>query len=247
MVETRSKTRTAATTTKMTSSKARAVPTATPPSKDICGDMYHVWSKCRAPTDVVKRPVVRSGSAMYNAFVQTLIKTSCKPYNGKKVFIVYQNGKYEFICPDYKIRIGHYDLSVSVATNGYIYIHFLQDFFPHSETCVYSGDHLTIGPTGKTHIHFHITNILYQLDAGHMMHVQSQNIMHCSLPLADIVDVFTSRSYTAEYKKQWLKDSACVAEDLKKMNKNTIQAVQYDHYLFDTVFRLFLRGFPATS
>jgi hypothetical protein len=143
------------------------------------------------------------------------------------------------------MRVGHYDLSISLVSNGYIYIHFLQDFFPNSNACVYTGDHITIAPTGKTHIHFHITNITYQMNNGYITYASSYNTSFCSLNIKDVTNVFSNSSITTKDKKEWLSHAACVNEYNVSFNKTPVDILDYDMDTFDIIFRLFLRGFSA--
>lgn len=210
-------------------------------SKDECADLNVMWAKCRAnrKSSSVK---IKSSSPAYNAFVATLLK-HCVPYTGRKVFVVRSNGALEFICPDYKLRVGHFNLSVSITANGYIYVHYLHDYVPNSGNCVFSGDHITIAPTGKTHIHFHITSIMYQMDHHQMLYASSYNSSFCSLPLEDVVRIFRDKTLQTADKKKWLADQACVNEYNVSFHKSTVEMLN-DDMTFDIIFRIFLRGFP---
>lgn len=230
-------------------------------SGDRCSKIADIWSSCpdrnapsRSRTRSGKTEMVRLTKVPkeYKTFINTLL-SSCKPYTGKKVFVVHktldknQVQKIEYVCPDYKIRIGHYDLSVSVKPNGYIYIHFLQDFMPNSQGCVYSGDHITIAPTGAAHIHFHITNIIYYMDYGQIVDHESRGESFCTLPIKDMMAVFQNKKTTAVQKKDWLLSTACLNEQLFSFNMNALQRLNGDRDTFDVIFRIFLRGFAPAS
>lgn len=235
MVETRSKSRKTIAKSKSKSS---------PSSKDECYELDPHLRKCPDPGVSITSKPVASGSVLYNKFVNTFLK-SCTPYKGKKVFVVHKNsGNVEYVCPMYKVRIGHYNLSVSLERNGYMYIHFLQDFMPNSQDCVYSGDHITIAPTGKTHIHFHITNIMYHVDSyGNIVHASSQNTSFCTLPIADMNSVFRDKTMNAIFKKNWLLSVSCTNEYNVSFNRTALEMLHGDRDTFDVVFRIFLRGF----
>lgn len=214
-------------------------------SKDECAELNALWAKCRVKDNAASAPArIRSGSKDYNKFVATLLK-QCKPYTGTKIFVVHKGGKMNFICPDYKIRIGHYDLSVSITSNGYLYIHFLSDYMPNTGTCVFSGDHITIAPMDTTHIHFHITNITFYMNQGYIDHAKSFNTSFCSLPLETIKEVFQNKHQKIVDKKKWFKNASCVNEQNVSFNKSVMEMLYEDHDTFDILFRIILKGFAT--
>lgn len=131
-------------------------------------------------------PQVPNASPRFKQFLHNILNYAV-PYEGKKVFIVVSNGKYKLVCPTYRIYLAKRWYSLSVASNGFMYLHLLRNFVPYMHDCVYSGAHITIGPHMKsnTHLHFHITNIDTSVKDG-KLHATKNNHAICSIAFNNI-------------------------------------------------------------
>jgi hypothetical protein len=172
-----------------------------------------------------KPPHVHNASPKYNALLQNIL-THCEPYDGEKVFVVFANGMYKLVCPTYKIKLARRWYSISVASNGFMYIHLLRNFVPNTKDCVYSGSHVTIGPhmRSNTHLHFHITNVDVTSKDGKMS-ATKQNHAICSISYSHLMNVITEK----EHQKQRFEQLTCIQDDM------TLRDIVWDGVRFDQI------------
>ena len=247
MVSTRSKT-----------SKKELNPFATNFEFDECGKSWPFIEKCKS-TDSDEFEVEKVGHKMYDAMVGKVLK-ECKPYNGKRVFIVNKNvikhsdyPKYTyitsdnthvaFVCPDFALNLGKHKLSVSFARRGYFYVHFLKDSISELNNCIYSGSHLTIGPAGEKddeYVHFHVTHVNYEIDDdGNVVYASSYNTSFCSLKMEDIKKIVKNKKLSKEGKKEKLSTLMCVNKYGTSFNKDVKEMLREDATMIDIVFDIF--------
>lgn len=151
-----------------------------------CEAIHPQYKFCIPPENNVKQ-IVKATSPRYKRFVDNIV-SRCKPYDGPRVFVIFSNGGYKLVCPTYKICLARRWYSLSIASNGFMYIHLLRNFVPTTHDCVYSGAHITVGPHFKsnTHVHFHITNIEVTVKDGSIHNAKKENHAICSIPYDDI-------------------------------------------------------------
>ena len=173
------------------------------------------------PSIPTTRPQVPNASPRYKAFLDNILRRAL-PYDGKKVFVVVNNGKYKLICPTYKIYLAKRWYSLSVASNGYMYLHLLRSYVPYMHNCVFSGAHITIGPhmRSNTHLHFHITNIEVTI-TDKKLTAKKQNHAICSIPFAGIEKAISN--------KHSFENMTCIQDGM------TLKDIVWDGVRFDEI------------
>lgn len=200
--------------------------------------------------DITSPPQINTTSDTYNIFYANLRK-HCHPYTGKKVFIGMQNGNTKYICPKFKIYLKKW-YSFSVASNGYIYLHLLKDLLSNSQNCVYLGNHITIAPTKKTHIHFHITSLDFTIQDNKITSVRNKSASFCSLDMRKLKHIIEKAKSDDEI-LHLVKNEICVNENLDSYMLNVQDTlwndVRYDEIddIVQLLVALFKKGFVESS
>lgn len=224
------------------STRSRSKTVAREQEADECAAVKPMYAKCTAESTVIPTKV-NTDSAVYNRFFSRIMK-QCVPYTGKRVFIVTAAKKQmQFVCPEYKLRIGTHWFSLSTRENGYIYLHLLKDFVENTQDCLYLGDHITIAPTANDRIHFHVTRVQAVVYKSSVVYGDSQNISYCTLPIEDMRKTFASKKLTAPKKKEWFDQQICSNEYNYSYNKTTAEMLFNDMELSDILFSFLLKGF----
>lgn len=189
-------------------------------SNNDCTSIHPDFAFCVPNTEKVL-PKVPNASPRYKQFLANILHHAT-PYEGKKVFVVVSGGRYKLVCPTYKIHLAKRWYSLSVASNGFMYLHLLRNHVPYMHDCVYSGAHVTIGPHMKsnTHLHFHITNIDVTIKDG-KLHATKDNRSICSVAFNNI-DLAVSQ-------KQRFADLTCIQDGM------TLRDIVWDGVRFDEI------------
>jgi hypothetical protein len=195
---------------------------------------------CQAATHKSQMPYMNV-SAKFRKFLKPIV-AACLPYTGKRVFAVWRNGNVDYICPEYKIRLNGTWMSISTTSNGYLYIHFLKSFAPHSGDCVFNGDHITIAPSGDDLIHFHVTNISYIIQSTEIKSASSYNKSFCTLPITAVQEIFADPSLSLSAKNERFEMMTCFNSNKVSYNKNVFDTVQ-DANVLDVLAALFHKAF----
>lgn len=207
---------------------------------DECKKVNPAYEKCVDVAPVPPKFDVQS--PIYRTFLNRIIR-ECIPYTGKKVFIVKSNNRIMFVCPQYKLRIGKQWYSVNTTENGYIYVHFLKDFVQDTDNCLYNGDHITIGPTRDSHIHFHTTTVQAVVYNKKVLMGSSFNDSWCTLSIKDMKEKLGSRKAKVDEKKQWFSQQVCENEHSISFHKTTAQMLRNNQEMIDRVFAILMKGF----
>lgn len=241
MVETRSKSRASATT-----KNARSTLNPFASEFDECRMVNPLYAKCTSKDTQVETPYLTENK-LYNRFVTRLLK-SCTPYTGKRVFVVKSGNFINYVCPNYTLKVGKSILSISFTPQGYMYVHFLKHYVKGTKDCLFSGDHLTIAPSGTDNIHFHITKIQYQIDETEtIVGATSYNTSFCSIPIKMIMSTFNKKSLSTEQKQEWLLEQMCLNEYSVSFNKTVADMLYQDSDMKDIVFEVFMSGFVSLN
>jgi hypothetical protein len=208
---------------------------------DRCGDISEYYAVCEKQYPSI--PTVKHNRS-YSIFLKQLLK-NCEPYTGKRVFVIWKSGSVEYVCPEYKLKIGQKYVSLSVAANGYIYLHLLKDYLPFTEDCVFKGDHITIAPTKESHLHFHVTRIHLNIEGGQIVGHRSQNTSFCTIPISDLEGIFGNTSASSTVKKEEFMDLVCLNEHMTSFNRNVMEMLNSNKELFDIVVHVMVKGFEG--
>lgn len=224
------------------SSRIKTVPGLNPFAAefDECKMVNAHFAKCKQDDAVYEE---QQGIPAYNKFVKELIK-KCKPYQGKRVFVIKNKNRVSYVCPDYTLGD---KFTVSLAKRGYVYVHYLKEHMPTTSDCVYKGDHLTIAPSGDKNIHFHLTHIYYQVEDNTIIEAHSYNTSYCSLPIADMLKTFKDKKMSIEDKKEWFENQMCMNEYNVSFNMNVKQMLREKTDMVDMVFDIMMKGVPAPA
>lgn len=185
-----------------------------------CASIHPDFAFC-VPSVPRTIPQVPNASPRYKLFLHNILQHA-EPYEGKKVFVVVSGGKYKLVCPTYKIRLAKRWYSLSVASNGFMYLHLLRNYIPYHHDCVYSGAHITIGPhmRSNTHLHFHITNIDVQIKDGKLV-AKKDNRAICSVAFAHIDKAMKDRMS--------FENLTCIQDDM------SLRDIVWDGVRFDEI------------
>lgn len=206
-------------------------------SNDECVLLDKRYEMCNDPVSTTA-PKIQVKSPMYKRFVNKLVK-QCRPYTGKRVFVVGLNNEMRFICPDYQWKIGSKMYSLSITENGYIYVHLLSNFIDDTNDCVYNGDHITIAPTGDSYIHFHVTRIQVVMYKKKAIYADSKSTSFCTLPLKDMKATITSKKMQASQKQEWFRSQVCSNEKFESYNKSLFDMLHKDPDMTSVIFHIF--------
>lgn len=225
---------------------------------DKCGSSWPFIEKCNV-SNSDDFEIDKVGHKMYDAMVGKVIK-ACTPYNGKRVFIVNKNVikhrdypsysyvtadnmNVAFVCPDFTLTLGKKKLSVSFAKRGYFYVHFLKDSIKEFKNCIYSGNHLTIGPAGEKddeYVHFHVTQVNYEIDYdGNVVYASSHNASFCTVKIEDVKKIVKNKKLSKEGRKEKFAELVCVNKYGTSFNKDVREMLRKDDDMVDIVFDIF--------
>lgn len=210
---------------------------------DECKAVDLKYEFCFAHRNV--RNTIVHTSSNYKHLVDNIL-SHCEPYDGEKVFVVFQDGTYKLICPVWKIKLARRWYSISVANNGFMYVHLLQNFVPNTRDCVYNGSHITIGPhmrSKEDYLHFHITNINVTIRDEHIVGNKTNHAI-CSTSYKNLEAVFSNR----EHQKQRFQELTCLQDNMS-LRDIIWDGVRHDQ-LDDTVsmlLSLFKKGMSPHS
>ena len=191
---------------------------------DECKAVHPDFEFC-VPQQNMSNVNIKNASPVYRTMLNNIL-AHCQPYDGKKVFVVFSNGRYKLVCPIFKLKLAKRWYSISIASNGYMYIHLLRNYVPNTHNCVYSGSHVTIGPhmRSNSHLHFHITNVEVSTKNGQIS-ATKENHAICSISYANLHHVIS----TKDQQKQRFEALTCIQDNM------TLRDIVWDGVRFDQI------------